>query len=501
MTETVTVLLNDAPVRVEKGAYLSVVATGEMPCGGHGKCGKCKVRATGALSPVTEEERRLLSREELEGGVRLACVTRAIGDCTVESVTVKDTTEVLVDGVLPEFTLAPAFTRYGVAIDVGTTTVAARLYDESGWLLSDASRVNPQEKWGADVVSRIEAALGGEGDALREAIAACLDELIVELSAEAGIVPAMIDGVSVTGNTVMLSLLTGESVEPFSHAPFAVRRLFGETLTAESLGLSSLSPETEIYLPPAISAFVGADTTCAVLATGLTKGENALLCDIGTNGEMALCHEGKLTVCSTAAGPAFEGVGISMGMRGAVGAIDKVTVQGGRLDCHVIGGGTPKGICGSGLVDAIASLLDLGDLDESGFLEDEEYTLLSPISLTQQDVRMFQLAKSAIAAGLETLIQGEGVKTEEIPVLYIAGGFGSYLNPDSAARVGLLRGGLARVSTAVGNAALAGASLLLLSRGARDEAAALARSARTLVLSSNPTFSELYMMGMTFEEE
>lgn len=499
MNEQVTVLVNNSHVITELGTFLSEIVKGEKPCGGHGKCGKCKVVAVGELSPVTEEERLILSEEEIKRGVRLACVTRVLGNCTVKSLQTNDMTEILTDGVLPDFLFAPTFTRYGVAIDIGTTTVAARLYNVEGKLLSDASVLNPQQEWGADVVSRIEAALGGASEPLADAIRNTLDTLITELSACAGIDTKAIDGVVVTGNTVMLSLLIKENMEPFSRAPFVAQRLFGECLTAGELSLSSLLTETPVYLPPCISTFVGADTISAILATGLCKGKTALLLDIGTNGEMALWQNGRLTVCSTAAGPAFEGVGISMGMRGAIGAIDKVTVYNGRLYAHVIGGGMPTGICGSGLIDAVAALLDLEMLDESGFLEDGICTIEIPVTLTQKDVRMFQLAKSAIAAGIETLIRDEGVDMEEITTVYIAGGFGNYLNLQNAVRVGLLPASLARVSQTVGNAALSGAAMMLLSRDARKEAETLEKSARTLVLSANPTFSDFYMTGMTLE--
>ena len=499
MNEQVTVLVNSAPVRVERGACLSEVVMGEKPCGGHGKCGKCKVFATGELSPVTEEERRLLSRDEVEQGIRLACVTCVLGECTVKTLSVNDTTEILTVGTLSDFSFAPTFTRYGVAIDIGTTTVAARLYNADGRLLSDASALNPQQKWGADVVSRVEAALGGAADSLADAIRSVLDTLIEELSRSAGIDAKEIDGAVVTGNTVMLSLFVMEDVAPLSCAPFVARRLFGESLTAGELSLSTLSRETPIYLPPCISAFVGADMTSAILATGLCKGKTALLVDIGTNGEIALWRGERLIVCSTAAGPAFEGVGISMGMRSALGAIDKVTEYNGRLYAHVIGGEMPKGICGSGLVDAVAALLDLEILDESGLLENGSCTIEAPVMLTQGDIRMFQLAKGAITAGIETLLREERVSIEEITTLYIAGGFGAYLNMKNAVRVGLLHGSLARASRTVGNAALSGASMLLLSRDARKEAETLAKGAKTLVLSANPTFVDLYMRNMTFE--
>ncbi|MBR7097790.1 MAG: DUF4445 domain-containing protein, partial [Clostridia bacterium] len=388
-----------------------------------------------------------------------------------------------------------------VAVDIGTTTLAARLYDSKGTLLSETSRLNPQQEWGADVISRIEAALDGKQGSLATAIRVAVNDILSKLSIQASIEPTAIDSVVITGNTVMLSLLTKESVEPFSHAPFDAKRLFGETLTAEQLELSALSPNTSVYLPPCISAFVGADTTCAILATELTK-QNVptLLADIGTNGEMALWNDGKLTVCSTAAGPAFEGVGISMGMRGAEGAIDKVTVSNGTLQAHVIGDAEPKGICGSGLVDAVACMLDEEILDESGFLENEPFEIKAPVTLTQKDIRMLQLAKSAICAGLMTLMENDRLTPSDVPILSIAGGFGNYLNMESAARIGLLPKALAEHAKAVGNAALGGAVMLLLNETYRAKAEVLTKNAVTLDLSSNHTFSEFYMSGMMLGE-
>ena len=501
MKQQITVTVNGKPTLAVCGIIISELINGEKPCGGHGKCGKCKVIARGDLSEVTYAERKHLTADELARGVRLACLTYAFGDCEIETLTERADTQIVTDGALPQIELNPMFSQYGVAIDVGTTTLAARLYDTKGTPLAETSCLNPQQEWGADVISRIEAALDGKAGELAGAIRKALDEILAELAKKASIEPQAIDGVVITGNTVMLSLLTEESVEPFSHAPFDAKRLFGETLTAESLELTSLKPETSVYLPPCISAFVGADTTCAILATELTKKpEPAMLADIGTNGEMALWSNRKLTVCSTAAGPAFEGVGISMGMRGAVGAIDKVTLQSGKLHAHVIGETEPKGICGSGLVDAVACMLDAEILDESGFLEDEPFEIKAPVTLTQKDIRMLQLAKSAISAGLMTLIQNEQLAPTDISALYIAGGFGNYLNPQSAEKIGLLPQELAQNAKAVGNAALAGALMFLFSTDMKEQAEIVAKDAMVLDLSTNPIFSEQYIRRMNLEQ-
>ena len=312
----------------------------------------------------------------------------------------------------------------------------------------------------------------------------------------------------------MLYLLSRTSPEPLSHAPFTLTRSFGETLSAGELGLSVLNRDVKVYLPPCISAFVGADTTCAILTaltrclTSDTSGEGLLtlrgkapsaLADIGTNGEMALWNNEKLLVCSTAAGPAFEGVGISRGMRGESGAIDKVSVVNGQLCATVIGGGEAKGICGSGLIDAVAALLDTELIDETGYLEDEEVTVLSPITLTDKDIRAVQLAKSAISAGIKTLIHEAGVSINDLTALYIAGGFGNYLNKVSAGRIGLLPIELIGKTENIGNAALIGAEMLLLNKDYRLCAERLSADAVTVELSTSKYFSDAFISGMLFE--
>ena len=500
MDKQITVTVNGRVVQAVSGQTLSEIISGEKPCGGHGRCGKCRVTVTGEVSPPADSELSLLSSGELARGVRLACITRALGDCVVTAESPKEGMQIVSDGALPPLELSPAFERFGVAVDIGTTTVAARLYDGQGILLADAACANPQSRWGADVISRVEAALGGKGRELALSVRGALDGIIKELCGTAGIGSGEIDGAVITGNTVMLSLLTEESAEPFSHAPFEVKRVFGETLRADELELTCLSHDTQIYIPPCISAFVGADITCAILASQMCEQDTSMLADIGTNGEIALWHNGNLTVCSTAAGPAFEGVGISAGMRGVEGAIDRVNVENGKLVSHVIGEATPVGICGSGLVDAAACMLELDIIDENGYLEDGELVIGPPVSLTQNDIRMLQLAKGSVCAGIMTLMDGEKISADRIPALYVAGGFGSYLNKENAAKIGLIPRGLSESVITVGNVALSGASVLLLDSTARNTAHRLAKSATAIELSTNPTFFENYIEAMLLKE-
>ena len=500
MNEKITVTVDGKKVSADAGAFLSEIVKGEKPCGGHGKCGRCKVKAKGKISDITNQEKNLLSSDEIQNSIRLACLTQALGDCQIITLSYKDTTQILTDGILPETEIEPMFKKYGIAIDIGTTTVAAKIYNAKGENLNSVSRLNPQQEWGADVVSRIEASLDGKAEKLSKAIRQALDSMIVELTDSLNITSGDVDGVVITGNTVMLSLLVNESTEPFSHAPFNVKRLFDEELSAKQIGLESLMDDMCIYVPPCISAFVGADTTCAILATGLCDNETDLLADIGTNGEIALWHNGSLKICSTAAGPAFEGVGIKMGMRGSIGAVDKVELVNGDLFAHVIGSGEAKGICGSGLVDAVACMLDNETLDESGYLEDDKILIKDSVYLYPEDIRMLQLAKSAICAGIMTLIEASELKVTEVNKLYVAGGFGSYLNAKNASRIGLLPKALSQRLFAVGNAALSGAVLLLLNKKLRKILKEIASKAVVVDLASNPVFSEKYMMSMLLDE-
>ena len=503
--KTCNVLYNKTVYEAEEGtgvgAFLRIRGFTGFICGGHGKCGKCRVICRGEISAPAEAEKALLSEEELSSGVRLACQAYITGDCEIETAGTKEA-EIKTDGVMPESELSPVFEKYGIAVDIGTTTVALRLYDKSGTLLSQQSALNPQRAYGADVVSRMEASLNGKKDDLAAEIRRLLNGMIQKAS-DMGINSKDIDGAVITGNTVMLSFLTGTDTEPLTHAPFAASSLFGTFYDAGSLGLDALCVNTSVYLPRCISAFVGADITCAVISTQIYKNDNnALLTDIGTNGETVLKHKNKLYACSTAAGPAFEGAGISSGMDGSVSAIDKVRVlPDGRLDVHVIGDVEPAGICGSGIIDAVAALLQTGAIDETGYMEDDPAVILPPVVLTQADIRAVQLAKSAIHAGIKTLMKHASLSDTDIDVFYIAGGFGSYIDVLNAGRIGLIPKELTKRVSVSGNASLSGASALLLSAPLIKLSESIAMSVITVDLASNPVFSEEYMNNMTFYED
>lgn len=488
----------------------------DLPCAGKGSCGKCRVKAFGALSEQSGVEKSLLTPEDLENGVRLACMTCAVGDCEVELTDGLQGSSIVSDGVIrrkPGHSPMPG--EYGVAVDIGTTTVAAKLYRLSDQTpLFHAAQKNPQSRFGADVVTRIEQALSGKSDALCDSIVQCIDLLVLKLCRGAGVSPVSIKSGVITANTTMLYLLARESAAPLSRAPFTLSRPFGETLSSDDFDFFNLSG-VSLYLPRCIGPFVGADITCAALASGMTLNKRpSLLIDIGTNGELALWHDGRLLCCSTAAGPALEGAGLSCGCAAVPGAIDDVFLQNGEIGYTTIGNLPPVGVCGSGVVALAAVLLEAGILDETGRLSMdghpyqayvEEYdgaaAFLFPgssIVFTQKDVRAVQLSKGAICAGILTLLDSAGLSPAALDELLIAGGFGNFIGIEKAARMGLIPKELAGKAEALGNAALQGASLLLLDTGLIGESERFAETAEVVDLSQNPVFSAHYMDCMLF---
>jgi len=454
--------------------------------------------AFGEISAPTETETSCFSAEELADGLRLACQTKVMGDCRIEA-SENGVAQICTEGTLPDFLWTPVFEQFGAAVDIGTTTLVVSLYDKTR-LLATASASNPQSIFGADVMSRVQASLEGKKAELAVLLRKAVSTLLTECAATAGVLVTDIDRVAIAGNTAMLYFLTERDASCLSRAPFVADHLFGEWVSGASLSLPCAA--ANVYLAPCVSAFVGADATLALLSSGLCeKEETALLCDIGTNGEMALWHKGDLFCCSTAAGPAFEGAGLSCGMRGEMGAIDKVWAENGRMGIHVIGETAPRGICGGGAVDAIAYLLQTEKLDETGCLEDDPYFFAKDVFLTGEDVRNIQLAKGAIFAGIKTLMRATDICTDELAHLYIAGGFGLYLSLKNAQTIGLLPKIEKEKVCLLGNGALMGAALILLDSSAEKRVKAISQTAKTIELAGSPIFREAYIDAMFFTGE
>ena len=492
----------------------------EAPCGGNGTCGKCLVAAAGALSPAGSRERALLLPGETR---RLACRARVLGDCTAVLEDPDAGAVVAASGSQLSFPLDPPAGRkgLGLAIDVGTTTVAARLYClETGAVLGTAGGMNRQRAFGADVISRIQYGIA-HPEGLLQMSGAIRDQIAGyarALCAEAGRAPDELRSYVVAANTVMEHILAGLSPASIATAPFTPLSLFGTSLPASDLGLPG-APEAELYLAPAAAGYVGGDVTAGLLACGACRAEQPVLfLDVGTNGEMALGNRAGFTTCAAAAGPAFEGAEISRGMSGAAGAVSRVWLEEGALRFSVLGGGSPKGICGSGLIDALAVMLELGAVDDTGRLldvdeaaaaarpylgEDGDGPLFwldraSGLAVTAADVRKLQLAKAAVAAGIRTLLEDRGMDEADVSALYLAGGFGSYIRRESAGAIGLLPQSLLSRTAGVGNTALTGAAAVLLSRAARAELEDLQGRCAYLELSTHPRFSGHFIDCMTF---
>lgn len=478
-----------APGALVSDLLRQAVPSFALPCAGNHTCGKCRVRIEGALEPPDAAERRLLDADELAAGIRLACSCRLAGDATV-TLEEEGASKIIAWNQTPPFDRTE--TGYGFAVDIGTTTVAMQLFDRaSGAVLAERLAENAQRGFGADVISRIEACKTEGLDVLSARINDQLEQMAAECLAEAGV--ERIEESVVTGNSTMLHLYEGLDPASLAVVPFDVQSYFGCMSRRTLAG-------APVYLPRCIGAYVGADIVCAILASDMLSGGVQLLADIGTNGEMALAKDGKLLCCATAAGPAFEGAGLSCGMPAAPGAIRAVWREGEQVCYEVVRNEPAKGVCGSGILDALAVMLETEAIDDSGYLEEDYPIGGSGVQIDQRDVRQIQLAKSAVCAGLITLMEEEGVDAADVQRFSIAGGFGSSMNFGSACAIGLFPAALRDKTGFIGNGALGGASMLLMNKSLREKSEQLAQQATELSLSASPAFMDYYVDCMSFME-
>ncbi len=466
-----------------------------LPCAGNHTCGKCRVKIEGAVSPLSESEKQLLSEKEIADGIRLACTCTITGNAAV-TLQEERNARIIAWYQLPEYERTES--GYGFAVDIGTTTVAVQLIDRtSGAVLAERLAENAQRGYGADVISRIEACKTAGLNVLSDRIADQLEQMARECLVEADI--TQVEESVVTGNSTMLHLFEGLDPASLAVVPFAVQSYFG----CQSRRTLAGAP---VYLPRCIGAYVGADIICAIISADLMNNGTQLLADIGTNGEMALVHDGKLICCSTAAGPAFEGAGLSAGMPASAGAIRAVqSKEDGCVSYETVQNVPAVGICGSGILDALAVMLETEVMDDSGYLELEDEDAeswsigSSGISITQKDIRQIQLAKAAICGGLLTLLEKEDVSADTVSRFVVAGGFGNTINHASAAKIGLFPAGLEDKTEFIGNGALGGAVMLLTNRTLRMKTEQLAQEAEELSLSTCAEFMDYYIDCMAFE--
>ena len=418
---------------------------------------------------------------------------------------------------------------FGLAVDVGTTSVVTSLMElASGEQLASVASLNPQAVFGGDLMSRIAFAQFDPGNLrkLQTRIIGVLNQHIEQLCRESGVLAKWIYKAAVVGNTCMHHVLLGIDPSYVGLAPYAPVMRHPLTVAARELHLK-INPEARVCLLPIVAGFVGADAVAVALATRMDDSpELRIAVDIGTNGEVLLGSREHLWACSAPAGPALEGAQIRHGMRAALGAIDRVSVEDGDLRRHTIGDAAAQGICGSGLIDAVAALLDAGAIDWTGLIDldgidrlpsalrarvvkrgQERAVILAragecgaaqEILLSQDDVRQVQLCKGAIASGAAMLQRIAGVPDDKVAELMLAGGFGNYLSIRSALRIGLIPALPEPHIRYVGNAALLGAQLALLSEAERERAERIARSIEHVSLAAHPDFQDVFVECMNF---
>lgn len=474
----------------------------DAPCGGIGVCKKCRV---------------LVSRKGVVG-YELACQNTVEDGMEVILESPKDMV-VSVDGA---FDAWPRDERddeagLGIAVDIGTTTVAMRLLDlKTGAVLATTGKSNPQIAYGADVVSRISACADGALEAQRVLIVSALADMAKQVLKDAKATTDQVKRFFVAGNTTMESLASGVDPTPIGTAPYQALSLFGGP---EKLNDPYFDALPEPIFAPCLAGYVGGDITCGIMAVHLLEKESPiLLIDLGTNGEMALgCKTGAVS-CATAAGPVFEGANIRCGMPAYPGAISKVNIDEGGLRFSTIGDAEPVGICGTGLIDAIACFSRLGIIDETGRFADADelpehlaaclgedeggvfFRIHGDVVVSQKDVRCLQLAKSAVLSGILVMLDDLGISCDEIQEVLIAGGFGEYLNLGNAAAIGLFPSQLLKRTRSVGNSSLEGATQAVLSHSAHEALDRVSADCRYIELSTTPAFNEYYVENMYFEE-
>ena len=517
--------------RVSDAAFRAGVQIGRS-CGGAGVCGKCRVRPEGDhsfLGEIANTELRLLSPSDISRGVRLACCAEIYGDGEVYVIDALETKgQQILQGISQgaEINWAAARPGYGIAVDIGTTTVACCLINLKKQELTDIfSFLNPQITFGDDVISRIaySASTPEALGQLQSVIVEKMNDAISALTERNGICKDDILEIVIAGNTVMEHLFLGISPWSIGHSPYKPAFLEHKPVSASSLGLN-IHPDGIIKLFPNVAGYVGGDIVSGVEAMNMDKEDPLrLLLDIGTNNEIALGNKDGIFCCAAAAGPALEGARIHHGMRAGSGAIEKVSfsAEKGEIEISVIGGVTPKGLCGSGLVDALAFLLNEGLLEKNGRLaapetcKDERFKERlgrndkkivqfrltdgdEPIYLTQKDVREVQLALGAIRAGIDVMLERKGITLDDLDEVLLAGAFGNYIDVKSAITVGLLPKVPINKIRSVRNSSGLGACMALASPEFYESAVRTASLMTYVELSFLPDLQKRFVNSMSF---
>ena len=463
-----------------------------LPCGGKGRCGRCHVHVSESMGGTAE---RVLACTAVVD--RDLFVTVPVAGGTV--VASNDHRRLKVDGLFP--LVKKDGPNYGVAVDIGTTTVAVAAVDMNNGLdLYSAAGENRQRLRGEDVLARIQYAEDGGTAELRELVLESVNDLL-DVCLDRRCSPGDMNAVYISGNTTMTHLFLGIDPSPIRVEPYepVVKEI---TITGKESGLH-VNPGAKVVCMPSVSAYVGGDVTADIVASGMDRADGlSLLIDVGTNGEAALGDRDMMMVCSSSAGPAFEGGQTSSGMLARTGAIDSIRIVDGRMEYTTIGSAEPKGICGSGLIDLLAELFRNGWVDKKGRFTDvavtEEHdgsmcvTVAEGIRVSQNDIDTMILTKAAIYSAAESLVRNMGVSFNDLDRVYIAGGFGNFIDMESAITIGLFPDIPRDKYEYIGNASLAGAKHALLSASFRNRIAKVFGRMTYLDLGSNPTFFDEY---------
>lgn len=482
----------------------------ESPCGGMGKCGKCRVKISGNVPPPCAEDSACLTEREISEGFRLACMTKARGNITVKIPEPERGHDILSSGYVPDFVHDIVKDSFGLAVDIGTTTLAASLVDiKSGAEIDTAGMINPQREQGLDVLSRITFA-GEHSDGLKllqRSIVLAVNDVAGNLCRKNHIPFEALTDIAISANTTMLHLFFGVNPRSLGVKPFAPVFTESTERSGESLGMKDF-PGARVFSLPSVSAYIGADITAGAYVCSMSEaGTATLFIDIGTNGEMILSHGGKLTACSCAAGPALEGMNISCGMRASEGAIEDVKISAdGKISVNVIGNCEPSGICGSGILGAVREFIRAGFISVNGRINPavscridgkSALRLTDNIYITQSDIRQVQLAKGAILSGVEAMLSAEGIEASDLRKIIVAGQFGAHLPAESLTGCGIvpeISGGIIYA----GNTSKTGAMISLLSSKAISDMNTLARSIKYIELAELENYDRLFAECMRF---
>lgn len=604
MEEKIEMLVNyggkKRSLKVDKGSNLLDVLRENgvflhSPCGGKGRCGKCKVLTLKGIEEPSSHDTEYLSEQELSRGIRLACAIQVNKALEISIENEAQNMEALTEGEVRSIDIEPMVVKkhlimnkpniddqrddhkriayaagirnlaigydllplvssklreadfdvtasiyknevlhieagdtsenvFGIAVDIGSTTIACYLINLlSGKTMDVESQVNKQRAYGADVISRINFTIENERgtEVLRDSIINQLNDMVEILHRRNYISPDNIYDMAVVGNTTMIHILLGIPTRNISMAPYIPVSTAAMDFRAKELGIRI---NGYVSILPGIASYIGSDITGGILSCGMIESEKySLLLDLGTNGEIALgnCH--SIITCATAAGPAFEGANIKCGVGGIKGAISKVNLNGKDM-YQTIGGHKACGICGSGVLDMVSELIKYNLIDDTGRMrEAEEITDIDlskrmiiskggkeflleegtengePILFTQKDVREVQLAKAAICAGIQILLKEKGISYEDIEKVYIGGGFGNFMNVESSLIIGMIPHDLRGKIKSMGNCAGVGAKLYLLSENSREKTYGIIEKASYIELSNSKDFQDYYIESMTFD--